>query len=163
MKKMKKFVIFAVCCLSFASAHAANILITGNACANAVPANAAPAPDVAYQAGVDANGHKVASADLPGSAPPIKAPTDITIPLQLNLQNALHLNNSSLYSPDAVVGTIEYKNGQMTFNGQPVSADAQAQIEAACQDVKQPSGSANPPAASNTLSGKRSKNLLMGE
>jgi hypothetical protein len=145
-----RFLMLASCILPLASGKAANILITNNACLGVA---ATPAPDVAYKAGVDVNGNAVAPADLPGSAPAIRPPDTIKIPLQINLQNALHLNNSNLYSPDAVVGTIEYKDGQVTFNGQPVSEDAAAQIKAACQTVPK----------SETLSGPRSKNLLMGE
>lgn len=139
-----------------ASVRAANIQIDSSVCANA--AAYTPAPDVAYQPGVDANGNAVAPADLPGSSPAIKPPRTIVIPLQLNLQNALHLNNSNLYSPDAIVGVVKYRDGQVTFNGQPVGQDAEAQIQAACA---QSPPAANAPAS--TLSGPRSKNLLMGQ
>ena len=150
----------ASCILPLASGHAANILITGDACANAVAAT--PSPDLAYTPGVDVNGKAVAPADpgsgagagLPGGGA-VTPPSDITIPLQLNLKNALHLpNNSNLTSPQAIVGTIEVKNGVTTYNGQPISQDAQAEIEAACRQTR----TAHPP-----ILGKPSKNLLLGE
>ncbi len=115
--------------LFFASgAHAANILINHDVCSNIT---ATPAPDVEYKPGTEAGGKAVAPADVPNSTMPW--PQDIQIPLQLNLQNALHLpQNSNLTSPQAVVGTIEYKNGQLTFNGQPISDEARANIQQAC-------------------------------
>jgi len=123
------------------SASAETITITGDACANA--AAATPAPDVEYKpGGVDVNGNPVAPADVDGSNA-MPWPQDISIPLQLNLQNALHLPATSLTSPEAVIGKIEYKNGQLTFNGKPISEDAQADIQAACRQSR--SGAAPPP------------------
>ena len=131
--------------------YASDILIKSDVC---VSVAATPSADLAYQPGVDVNGKAVAPADLPGGGS-VTPPTDITIPLQLNLQNALHLpDNSNLTSPQAIVGTIEVKNGKMTYNGQPISEDAQAQIEAACRQTR----TAQPP-----ILGKPSKNLLLGE
>jgi len=135
--------------LASGSAHAANILITPDACAVA----ATPAPDVEYKPGTDAGGKAVAPADLPGTNT-MPWPQDIQIPLQLNLQNTLHLpNNSNLVAPQAVVGTVEYKNGQLTFNGQPISDDARADIQAACQQSRGAEGQ----------KGGRTKNLLRGD
>jgi hypothetical protein len=147
MKRLVILLSFMLC----SAAHAANILISNAAC---VGVAATPAPDVAYKAGVDVNGKAVVPAELPGSAPAITPPDTIKIPLQINLQNALHIsNNSNLVAPEAVAGTVEYKNGQVTFNGQPVSSDAAAQIADACQNSKTPA----------PILGQHSKNLLMGQ
>jgi len=131
-----KTMIFLLCLfISPILANAENIIITGDACANAVAAT--PAPDVEYKPGVGMNGNAVAPADLTGSNT-MPWPQDINIPLQMNLQNTLHLPASSaLTAPQAVVGTVEYKSGQITFNGQPISDDALTGIIAACQHNRQ--------------------------
>jgi len=130
-----RFIILLGVFISPILAHAENITITGDACANAVAAT--PAPNVEYKPGVDAAGNVVAPADLAGSNA-MPWPQDITIPLQMNLQNTLHLPASSaLTAPQAVVGTVQYKDGQLTFNGQPISDDARADIQAACQNSRQ--------------------------
>ncbi len=142
--------------VSAQQAHAANIIIAGDACANVT---ATEAPDVEYKPGVDANGKPVAPADLPNSTMP--TPQDIQIPLQLKLKKALHLQqNSDLVAPEAVVGTIEYKNGQLTFNGQPISDEARTDIQSACQSSRRVDEQTSGPGG---ILGSKGKNLLRGD
>lgn len=130
---MRILFILLIFIFSVSTVQAATISITGDACANAI---AADPNGAVYTPGVDVNGHPVTPAEGMDASPQIQAPTDITIPLQLNLQNALHLPSNNLTAPQAIIGTIEYKNGQVTFNGQPVSSDATADIEAACRQSR---------------------------
>ncbi len=143
--------LFALLLLFALPVHAETITISSDVCAHATAH--VPDGDVLYQPGVDVDGNWVAPADLPpeeGGSTLLEVPQNISIPLSLDLQNALHLPNR--YSgTDALVGTVDYIDGKLTFNGQPIGQDAQAQIIAACRQHKT---AAKP--------GKK-PNLLLGE
>lgn len=98
-----------------------------------------PAPDVAYQPGVDVRGNAVAPADLPGQAR-ISAPNEITIGLTVDLLRQYGVPASSPLAPrgEASVGTVTYDiaSGRMTFNGQPLSDPEQDALAAACAAMK---------------------------
>lgn len=94
-----------------------------------------PAPDVAYQPGVDARGRPVAPADLPGSNPPIAMPDEIAIDITVEIQKRFGIPaNSALYKPEARVGTIVVRpDGSATFNGQPLTSPESRALAALCQ------------------------------
>jgi hypothetical protein len=89
-------------------------------------------PGVAYEPGVDAYGNPVAPADLPGSSQQLNLPPLIAIPIDVDLQDRYHIPaNSALFEADAIVGiAVSDLDGNVTFNGQPLSdpeADALAE------------------------------------
>ncbi len=94
-----------------------------------------PAPDVAYQPGVDARGRPVAPADLPGSNPPIAMPDEIAIDITVEIQKRFGIPaNSAFFKPEARVGTIVVKpDGSATFNGQPLTSPESRALAALCQ------------------------------
>jgi len=95
-----------------------------------------PAPDVAYQPGVDAHGKPVAPADLPGSGS-LVLPEMIRVAITVDLQKRFGIPaNSVLFEAEAEVGTVEFQGDRLTFNGQPLGdAEARALAEA-CQQVQ---------------------------
>jgi hypothetical protein len=96
-----------------------------------------PAPDVAYQPGVDVHGHYVAPADV-GGAPQPQLPAKIQIPLTLSLAKVLNLNTSQYpYSQlgpgtEAQLGTITVEGNHATLNGQPLSDEQQDNLAVLC-------------------------------
>jgi hypothetical protein len=94
-----------------------------------------PSADTEYKPGVDVNGNAVAPADLAGGAP-IRLPQRFAIPVSTNLARNLHLPMG--LREDAVVGLITVDNGKLSFNGQPVGDEGDADLAAACRERKQP-------------------------
>jgi hypothetical protein len=93
-----------------------------------------PAPDVAYQPGVDAHGKAVAPADLGGGSQ-IKLPETIYIPIEINIGRRYGIPaNSPLWKATAEVGTVAVTGDQVTFNGQPLTPDDDAALAALCRD-----------------------------
>ncbi len=94
-----------------------------------------PAPDVAYQPGVDVHGREVVPADL-GGAPRIEVPETILIYIEIDLLERFGIPaNPALYDAHVEVGEVLYKDGRFTFNGQPLQDEAQAELAARCQEV----------------------------
>lgn len=97
-----------------------------------------PAPDVAYQPGVDAKGRAVAPADIPGSgaeAIPNLLPDVLEIPLTIKpMQGATYAKRGSGDS-QATLGTVRYDmaKGTFTFNDQPLGSAEQQELARACQ------------------------------
>lgn len=93
-----------------------------------------PAPDVAYQPGVDVHGRAVAPADL-DSGSQIKLPETIYIPIEVNIGKRYGIPaNSALWKATAEIGTVAVTGDQVTFNGQPLTADDNAALAALCRD-----------------------------
>ena len=96
-----------------------------------------PAPDVAYQPGVDVNGNPVAPADLPGS-PQMQLPQKFDFPLTISLAKALNLNtnqppwNQLGPGTEATLGTITVEGDKVSFNGQPLSDTQQDNLAVLC-------------------------------
>jgi hypothetical protein len=90
-----------------------------------------PSVDVDYKPGVDVNGKPVAPADL--SPSPVKLPEKYSF--DLNVDEA---RNLGMIVPPGTqglmkVGTIAIdKDGQVTFNGQPMEDKALTALKAAC-------------------------------
>lgn len=94
-----------------------------------------PAPDVAYEPGVDVYGREVVPADL-GGAPRIALPETILIDIEIDLLARFGIPaDPALYDADAEVGEVLYQDGRFTFNGQPLQDQAQAELAARCQEI----------------------------
>lgn len=95
-----------------------------------------PAPDVAYQPGVDVHGKPVAPADLDGGYQ-VALPRVVRIPITVLLEDRFGIPaNSVLYKAEAEIGVaeIDLVDGRVTFNGRDLAtAEAQA-LSAACQE-----------------------------
>ncbi len=83
--------------------------------------------------GVDVRGRRVVPADLGGGSP-IKLPKEITIDIGIDLEEKYGLGAGGDYTGTAKVGKVTVKNGQVTFNGQPLGNQEQQAITAACRN-----------------------------
>jgi hypothetical protein len=111
----------------------AEVTITRADCARLV--EHLPAPDVAYRPGVDAYGRAVAVADLPGGAE-IQAPETLHIPIEIDLLARFGIPaNPALYDADVPVGEVVYRDGRLTFEGQPLQDEAAAELSRRCQEI----------------------------
>ena len=111
----------------------AEVIITRADCARLV--EHVPAPDVAYQPGVDAYGRAVAPAELDGGTP-IQAPETLRIPIEIDLFDRFGIPaNPALYESDIPIGEVIYRDGRLTFEGQPLQDEAQAELAARCQEI----------------------------
>ncbi len=94
-----------------------------------------PAPDVAYQPGVDAYGRAVAPADLNGDTA-IQVPETLHIPIEIDLQERLGIPaDPALYESDIPIGEVVYRNGRLTFEGRPLQDQAAAELSRRCQEI----------------------------
>ncbi len=94
-----------------------------------------PAPDVAYQPGVDAYGREVAPADLNGGTQ-IQVPETLRIPIEIDLLDRFGIPaNPALYESDIPIGEVIYRDGRLTFEGQPLQDDAAAELSRRCQKI----------------------------
>ncbi len=132
------FLLAAALAAAPAAAHekatvAISVAITRADCARLVAH--VPAPDVAYRPGVDVYGREVAPADL-GGAPRIETPETILIDIEIDLQARFDIPmDPTQYDPDAELGWVAYRDGRVTFNGQPLQDQAQAELAARCQEI----------------------------
>lgn len=133
--------LFVAAFLAAASARAheepAEVIITRADCARLV--EHVPAPDVAYQPGVDAYGRAVAPAELPGGlsgGARIQVPETLHIPIEIDLLERFGIPaNSALYKSDIPIGEVLYRDGRLTFEGQPLQDEAAAELSRRCQKV----------------------------
>ena len=111
----------------------AEVIVTRADCARLV--EHVPAPDVAYQPGVDAYGRAVAPAELDGGTP-IQAPETLHIPIEIDLLDRFGIPaNPALYESDIPIGEVLYRNGRLTFEGQPLQDEAAAELSRRCQQI----------------------------
>lgn len=95
-----------------------------------------PAPDVAYQPGVDVHGDPVAPADLDGGYQ-VALPRVVRIPITVLLQDRFNIpENSVLYKAEAEIGVaeVDLTDGRVTFNGHELAAPEAQALSAACQE-----------------------------
>ncbi len=93
-------------------------------------------PPADYTPGVDAEGQKVAPADLPGSAPPLKL-DNFPIEIDVNLQKRFHIPaDATLFHGKAIIGFVTVEDGRAYFNGQPISENEEEMLAAACRTRK---------------------------
>ena len=129
--------LFVAALLAAASARAheepAEVIITRADCARLV--EHVPAPDVAYQPGVDAYGRGVAPLDL-NSGAQIQAPETLRIPIEIDLFDRFGIPaNPALYESDIPIGEVIYRDGRLTFEGQPLQDEAAAELSRRCQKI----------------------------
>jgi hypothetical protein len=91
-----------------------------------------PDASVAYQPGVDAQGRAVAPADL-SPARPIVAPN---FGFLLSVDLARRLNLPGGLKGDLPLGIVSIEGGRLLFNGQPLVADTEAALAAACAQAR---------------------------
>lgn len=115
------------------SAKAQTVTITASDCTNFV--RHVPSSDVTYKPGVDVKGRAVAPADLGGGVQ-IKAPTEFSIPITIDLQKRLGIpaDPNSFQTQNFAVGTVTWKNGKGYFNGQPLQSAESERLAALCQE-----------------------------
>jgi hypothetical protein len=93
-----------------------------------------PAPDVAYQPGVDVHGRAVAPADL-NPAGQIKLPDTIYIPIEVDLGRRFHIPpDSRLWQSTAEIGIVTVKGNEVSFNGQPLTPQDNSALAALCRE-----------------------------
>ncbi len=110
----------------------AEIAISRQDCQRLV--NHEPAPDVAYQPGVDVHGRPVVPADL-GGGQQIQLPDVIYIPIEVLIQDKYGIPaNSVLYDATALVGVVSVRGNQVYFEDQPLTDPEIAALEQACRD-----------------------------
>ncbi|WP_148293567.1 hypothetical protein [Azospirillum sp. B4] len=91
-----------------------------------------PAPDVAYQPGVDVNGDPVAPADLAGG-PRMRLPQRIEIPLTARLAGVLPRAPGVRPRADAYLGSFTVEGDQVLFDGQPLTDPAERELAILCR------------------------------
>jgi hypothetical protein len=93
-----------------------------------------PAPDVAYQPGVDVHGRPVAPADL-GGGQQIQLPDVIYIPIEVLVQDKYGIPaNSVLYDATALIGVVAVRGNRVYFEDQELTDPEVAALEQACRD-----------------------------
>ncbi|MDR3449385.1 MAG: hypothetical protein P4M15_06510, partial [Alphaproteobacteria bacterium] len=127
-------------CITAGMAHAADAPKPDSKLCQALVRHT-PDADVAYQPGVDVEGHAVAPADLPGQ-PQMKLPAKITILLTINLAKAINLDTSTYpynqlgAGTEANIGTLTVEGDKVSFNGQPLTDRQQDNLAVLCMQPK---------------------------
>jgi hypothetical protein len=134
---MRRVLIGIVAAAGLATAAAADttVVITGDDCRALVEHR--PAPDVAYQPGVDAHGRPVAPADL--DPHPLALPETYMIDITVDLFERLGIppQGDANYDGDVRVGTVALDaDGRLTFNGRPITSEAQQELGRRCQELR---------------------------
>lgn len=115
-----------------ASSAAAEIAVSRHDCQSLVRHQ--PAPDVAYQPGVDVHGNAVAPADL-GGGQQIELPDVIYIPIEVLVQDKYGIPaNSVLYNARAQVGVVEVRGNRVYYEDQELTDPETAALETVCRD-----------------------------
>jgi hypothetical protein len=130
----KGLAVFVVLLATIATAHAASPSVDPVLCRQLVKHT--PAPDVAYKAGVDIHGKKVAPADLDSNAT-MQIQNPITIPLTADLLTFLNIPASNfpfnkMGRTDINLGVLTVDGDRVSYNGQPLSGEQQDKLVALC-------------------------------
>lgn len=96
-----------------------------------------PAPDVAYQPGVDVHGRPVAPADLPNGYEGV-LPDQIVIPLTAPLRRYAPQVPGGIADSDIYAGavTLDLASGRLSLNGRPLGPDDGQALAAACARLR---------------------------
>jgi hypothetical protein len=117
---------------AWAAPASAEIAISRKDCQRLV--NHEPAPDVAFQPGVDVHGRPVMPADV-GGGQQIQLPDVIYIPIEVLIQDKYGIPaNSVLYDATALVGVVSVRGNQVYFEDQPLTDPEIVALEEACRD-----------------------------
>lgn len=87
-----------------------------------------PSADVEYKPGEDG----VVPADLDGASA-VSVPKNFDIPIQIDTLSRLGLTGTAGLEAKADIGTVQIRDGQAYFNGQPLAAKDQQQVVYACE------------------------------
>jgi hypothetical protein len=110
------------------------LIVSSTVCDRLGPEADVPGAD--YTPGVDVRGEAVAPADLPGSAPSIKA-EDFPIEIDAKLRRRFGVDSlSKLFRSKAIVGYVTVQDGRAFFNGEPIGGNERDMILAACRAAK---------------------------
>ena len=99
-----------------------------------------PSADTAYKPGVDVYGRKVAPADAPGSASPIKIPDEVNIDIGFNLKDKYGLGATGAFTGESVIGKATVKGGRVYYDGKPLDNSDQQSVADACRNTYGPKG-----------------------
>lgn len=129
------FFALATLWLGLGHVHAeASEITVGDPCEGLAPYE--PAPDVAYQPGVDVEGEAVAPADVAGSDPLVGPDHKYEIPLEVPLGEATELSAGSgaeqVGDSNIRVGDITVVGDDVLFNGQPLGDESAHAVAEAC-------------------------------
>ena len=128
---MNRLCLAACLAVLAAPAMAQKVTISGVDCRRLVQHH--PAPDVAYQPGVDARGRKVAPADI-NAAPQIRVPETITFDAAADLRRFGIPASSPLFQPNVHVGRVDVQqDGRVFFNGERLGNPEIAALEELCR------------------------------
>lgn len=130
------FYIPVMCLLALpAFAETRTITVTQADCRNLVMHR--PDASVAYTPGVTADGWRVAPAELPGSGSGIKLPKSFSMPIRIDLQERFGLPvNKGRYMGELDAGSVKFKDGKVTYNGQELNTGSQNAIIRACRKLR---------------------------
>jgi hypothetical protein len=125
-------IVLVLTAVAWAAPVSAEIAISRKDCQRLV--NHEPAPDVAYQPGVDVHGRPVVPTDL-GGGQQIQLPDVIYIPIEVLIQDKYGIPaNSVLYDATALVGVVEVRGNQVYFEDQPLTDREIVALEEACRN-----------------------------
>ena len=117
--------------LAAAPGQAQTVTISAADCAKL--ATQVPAPDVAYQPGVDMHGRAVAPADL-NASPSIRPPDTISFDVAVDLRRFGIAQSSPLFQPNVPLGRVSVEpNGRVLYNGQPIGNPETAALGELCR------------------------------
>ena len=92
-----------------------------------------PAADAAYEPGVGVDGNAVAPADL--GNPEISLPDEISIDVTALVYELLSTTPPPGLRDTAInLGKVVFRDGRLTYNGQPLGATVDAALVAACRE-----------------------------
>jgi hypothetical protein len=85
---------------------------------------------------VDVRGDPVEGADL-YDRPKIELPQRVRIPIEVDLEDRYGIPGDDSYDGDVQIGTVEVDidTGRATFNGQPLTSEAEEELRVRCQEV----------------------------
>lgn len=95
-----------------------------------------PEEGVAFTPGVDVNGKPVVEAEVEDSQP-ISLPEKTEFVLTVDVAKYLNMNIPAGLAGEARLGTIAIDEGEVIFNGEPMSGQAQHELTVLCKESVQ--------------------------
>ncbi len=128
MRAISSFLSAAVIVLATVPASAAptTVIVRRADCATLVAHR--PAPDVAYRSGVDVRGRPVVPADLDPHQLALPETTAIDITVDLFDRTGIPPQGDANFVGDVLVVVEVDADGNVSFNGQPITSEAQRQL-----------------------------------
>jgi hypothetical protein len=108
------------------------IVISSSVCPMLGPAPGVPGAD--YTPGVDAEGKRVAPADLPSATPPLKL-DNIPVEIEANLQQRYGIPANANFQANAIIGFVTVQDGRAYLNGKPIAESDEETMRAACKSA----------------------------